>query len=172
MRWLTEIGRNAFERPTAARIGNLSMRGHLRAWFKLGHPDRRNLLVFMVGLPLVAALLRSFGVARSQRWLARLGGSAAPRKAGADALRAAQRLAQLAAIAGRRGVIQAHCLPQSLLLHTLLRRRGLDPLVKMGVRTQGGRVEAHAWVVLEGVALGQGPAGFQPFEPRDSLPAG
>ena len=44
------------------------------------------------------------------------------------------------------------CLPKSLALAWMLRRRGVSAAVRIGVRTAGG-FEAHAWVEVEGVAL-------------------
>lgn len=145
------------------------MSRRVRAWLELDRSDRGDLLVLLAALPLAAAVLRAFGLAASQRWLSRLYGSAARRNAGPEEFRAAQRLAELAAIAGRRGVIRASCLPQALVLHTLLRRRGLQALVKLGVRSHGGRVEAHAWVELDGITLGPAHEGYLAFEPRAPL---
>jgi len=75
--------------------------------------------------------------------------------AGDSELEYAQRIAELADIAGRRGVIAANCLPQALMVHGLLRRRGLAPQLRIGVRKSESNFDAHAWVELRGVALGQ-----------------
>jgi hypothetical protein len=45
-------------------------------------------------------------------------------------------------------------LEQALALHILLRRRGVKTRVRLGVQPYG--FSAHAWVELDGVALGEG----------------
>jgi hypothetical protein len=59
------------------------------------------------------------------------------------------------------------CLPQSLSLWWLLRRRGLEPDFRLGVRHSKDEFQAHAWVEYEGqnleiAALCDVP--FTPFE--------
>lgn len=139
------------------------MKRSLRAWLALAPRERRSLALLLVGLPLVAGLLRWRGLAGTQRWLEGFAGKALSRSACTDELHAARRLAELAAIAGRRGAVPATCLPQSLLVHALLRRRGLAPELKLGVRQGGMGLQAHAWVELDGIALGPGEADFTPL---------
>ena len=141
----------------------------LHAWLSLSRADRRSLLALAIALPLVAGTLRIAGLCRTQTWLQRLAGSGPMHDAGTIELRAAQRLAQLAAIAGRRGALPVTCLPQSLLVFALLRRRGLSPELKLGVRKIRAAVDAHAWVELQGVALGQKDLMHVPFVPRAGL---
>ena len=73
----------------------------------------------------------------------------------ADTLAYAQTLVELAAIAGRHGLVRATCLRQALVVTTLLRRRGLDAQLQLGVQQAGEQFGAHAWVELAGAALGQ-----------------
>ena len=70
-----------------------------------------------------------------------------------DDIKAACRLAQLAAIAGRHGAVAATCLRQSLLVYGWLRWRGLDPKLLLGIMPENGSFQAHAWVELEDVRL-------------------
>jgi hypothetical protein len=81
-------------------------------------------------------------------------------------LRQAERLAHLAAIAGRRGIVQARCLSQAMLVRALLRRRGLDAVLQVGVRKDRGQFDAHAWVELEGHTLAQAPVQHLPLQSR------
>jgi len=81
-------------------------------------------------------------------------------------LQQAERLAQLASIAGRRGVAPARCLSQALLLRALLRRRGLDAVLQVGVRKDAGEFDAHAWVELDGHTLAQAPLQHLPLQPQ------
>ena len=127
--------------------------------------ERLRLLLMMLALPLVSLSLRVLGYVRTVRlveWLSRR-----PRRsAGDDDLREAEALAQLVAITGRRRFVQATCLRQALLVHGLLRRRGLRPELKLGVRREGDGIEAHAWVELEGHALAQQVLDYSPFPER------
>jgi hypothetical protein len=47
------------------------------------------------------------------------------------------------------------CLPRSLALWWLLRRRGIESELQLGVRKDTGRVVAHAWVVCHGQVIGE-----------------
>jgi Transglutaminase-like superfamily len=67
-------------------------------------------------------------------------------------------IARAVRIAATYGPYRATCLPRALVLWTLLRRRRLDGVLTIGVRKNHDGVEAHAWVMLNGVALDQGPA--------------
>lgn len=141
--------------PSAVGQGQMSPARAYARWLALTWGERRLLLGLMLGLLVVAAMLRVLGVFRTRRWLERFSNHAAFRVADSDGLRAAERLAELAAIAGRRGAITVTCLRQSLLVYWLLRRRGFAPDLKIGMRSLDGVVDGHAWVELGGVALNQ-----------------
>jgi hypothetical protein len=77
----------------------------------------------------------------------------------------AQRCAQLTAIAARHGLYQANCLHQSLALCRLLREKGLPARLRVGVRKNAQPFQAHAWIELEGIPLGQQSiAEYEAFE--------
>lgn len=135
----------------------------LARWRALAADERGLLLGLMAGLPVIAALLRLLGVMRTMRLLERTSGGAAPRRADPFEVSDARRAAQLTALAGRRGLIAATCLRQALLLYWLLRRRGFAPELKLGVRNDGDAFAAHAWIELQGMALGEGEAAYLPF---------
>jgi hypothetical protein len=111
----------------------------------------------LVLLPLTALGLWLLGFRRCQAVLARWsplgrvdrGDEAARLERG----RAAARLVDAAA---RRGVYHATCLPRSLVLWWLLRRRGIDADLRIGVCKEGGEFQAHAWVEYGGVAFNEG----------------
>jgi hypothetical protein len=50
---------------------------------------------------------------------------------------------------------QSTCLEQALLLWYLLQTQGIPATVKIGVRKQSDKFEAHAWVEQNGLALNQ-----------------
>lgn len=138
----------------------------LARWLELPPGDRWRLLGLMLGLPAIAALLRVSGLVRTRHWLERLSQNAGTHHVRPADLQAAEELARLADIAGRRGTITATCLRQSLLIYGLLRRRGFAPELKIGVRKEGAGFDAHAWVELQGVALGQANLVHSPFPCR------
>jgi hypothetical protein len=141
------------------------MPGRLAAWRALSRADQRTLLGLACGLPVVEASLRCFGAQRTASWLSRAIKPRAMHPPGAAELQQADRLAHLAAIAGRRGILEARCLSQAMLVRALLRRRGLDAVLQLGVRKDGGQFDAHAWVELAGHPLAQAPLQHLPLQP-------
>jgi hypothetical protein len=108
----------------------------------------------MVMQPALSLSLRVHGYGKTRSHVEALSKHPAPREATAADLAAAERLAKLARIAGRRGMLVTTCLRQALAVHGLLRRRGLRPELKLGVdRLPGRAVDMHAWVELDGVPL-------------------
>jgi Transglutaminase-like superfamily len=47
------------------------------------------------------------------------------------------------------------CLPRSLTLWWLLRRHDVENELRIGVRKEGERIVAHAWVVCHGIVIGE-----------------
>jgi len=109
----------------------------------------------VVLLPPIELMLKRRGLKRSYATLARRGGEPA-RSAGDldDPARQAARIGSLFDLANRRySFHEVTCLPASLLLWWLLRRRGIAADLRIGARTLTGEFEAHAWVEFEGVVL-------------------
>lgn len=145
-------------------------RTRLQGWRALPPAERRLLVRLLVGLPLVALSLRVLDYRRTRSLVERLSRHPAPRPATAQELRDADRLAQLAATAGHRGLLQATCLRQALLVYGMLRRRGLQPELKLGVRRDGEAFLAHAWVQLAGHRLAQSDVQFASFDEPAGIP--
>ena len=133
-------------------------------WRELSTQEKKWLLWMLLLLPLIPAMLRLFGFTRTQAWLLRHSEKKTFIEADSNTLQLAERLAQLANIAGRRGAITATCLRQALLLQWWLRRDGLDAKLKLGTRLQEGQFDAHAWVELDGKALGQTEMNHKAFD--------
>ena len=131
------------------------MPGRLAAWRALNGADQRRLLGLACGLPVVETSLQCIGAQRTASWLSRAIKPRPIHPPAAAELQQADRLAHLAVIAGRRGILQARCLSQAMLVRALLRRRGLDAVVQVGVRKDSGQFDAHAWVELDGHTLAQ-----------------
>ena len=72
------------------------------------------------------------------------------------------------------GFIRSTCLEESLALWYLLGRQNISSRIRIGVRRQAGKFEAHAWVEYEGEALNQAEElhrHYAPFESEfDNLP--
>ena len=56
-------------------------------------------------------------------------------------------------LAVRYSPLAANCLPRSLTLWWLMRRRSIPGELRIGVRQEAGQLEAHAWVELDGLAI-------------------
>lgn len=136
----------------------------LRRWRALPVSARLLLLTMLVLLPLLSASLKILGYGRTKSLLDRITGLRAGHAAVPADFAAGEQWVRLAAIAGRRSLIRTTCLRQSLLVYTLLRARRLRPLLKIGVRRQGTLPDMHAWVELDGIALGQATLMHVAFE--------
>jgi hypothetical protein len=106
-----------------------------------------------LALGVVALSLRIIGVKRTHKLLWRQARPIA-------GLRADDRMALafarwIDAVANRMP-IRPRCLTRSMLLAALLRRRGIDVDVVVGVALDGG-FAAHAWIEREGTPLNDGP---------------
>lgn len=129
---------------------------HRDKWRALSRPDRIRLLALLGILQVMDLSLRTIGLRRTQRWLG-LNRPMAPQAhpPASTTMADAQRLAELAAIAGRRGPLNTTCLRQALAVQWWLRRRGLDSQLRLGARMVGESLDAHAWVELDGTPLAQ-----------------
>jgi hypothetical protein len=126
-------------------------------------------------LPLTALALWLLGLRRWQAALARWS-PVGPPDCGdeADRVERGGAAARLVDAAARRGVYRATCLPRSLVLWWLLRRRGIDADLRIGVRKEAGQLQGHAWVEYRGAVLNDGAVvsgRYAPFE-RAIAPVG
>jgi hypothetical protein len=111
-------------------------------------------------LPVMALRLRLEGLSRVRSRVEHASGAR-------DAL-AIDRVARIVDIAARHAPVRVGCLPRALTLQWLLRRRGVPADLRVGVRKEGDRLDAHAWVEHAGTPLME-PADvaerFAPFDP-------
>lgn len=103
-------------------------------------------------LRLAAPLLRSRGLQDAQAALSRW---APGRRTHADRATSVARMTYLVAVASDVGPRRPNCLQRSLVLWWLLRRRGIDSEVRIGVRRSRGKegLDFHAWVEHDGRVL-------------------
>jgi hypothetical protein len=81
-------------------------------------------------------------------------------------------IARMQAAAERRLFFAPNCLEHALVLWWLLRSRGIPADIRLGGRKELGRFEAHAWVELEGMPVGDrngAQRDFVPFEGPGTL---
>ena len=122
---------------------------------RLSRPERGLLLRALVLLPLTGVALRLLGFRRWQAVLARLAPLSEAGAAGFSeaSIECARGVARIVQVASREGLSHANCLEQSIVLWWLLRHRGIQGHLRIGVRKQADRLEAHAWVELPGCVL-------------------
>lgn len=103
-------------------------------------------------LPLVSLSLRLGGFHRTRTLLERSLSNSVPENGESVEKRAAL-TAHMVHAAGRHGVLHPSCLAKSLTLWWLLGRQGIIASLRIGIRKQNGKLEAHAWVEHDGTAL-------------------
>ena len=80
-----------------------------------------------------------------------------------------QATARLVRVAARRGLYRSKCLDQSLVLLWLLRQQGIDARIVFGARKEDGHLQAHAWVEVDGVTIGEDDGVNHRFTPLEEL---
>jgi len=75
------------------------------------------------------------------------------------------RLAWCVDAAANNHLFPMQCLERSLTRQRMLRKRGLDAELKIGVQKQGAELEAHAWLELTGKPLNEPEAIGERFLP-------
>ena len=125
----------------------------LSRYQELTAPQRRVLWASLWLLPLFWLGLRCLGLQRWQAWLDRAPLGTHP-PLGADDAAA---LGTAVNIAAHHGVGPATCLTRSLLLRSILRRRGTDSDLRIGVQITDSRLVAHAWVEIAGQPINDTP---------------
>jgi hypothetical protein len=84
---------------------------------------------------------------------------------GASVQKSALLVARMQEAAARNLFFRANCLEQSLALCWLLRRRGIDAVLRIGARKESERFEAHAWVELDSQVLNDASVEHRHFVP-------
>ena len=58
-------------------------------------------------------------------------------------------------VAGRAGTVHGACYERSLLAFRFLAQHGADPRLVVALRSDGSKVTGHAWVTVDGQAVGE-----------------
>ncbi|MGH9743790.1 MAG: lasso peptide biosynthesis B2 protein [Candidatus Acidiferrum sp.] len=126
-------------------------------------------------LPLISASLRLRGFRKTQAFLQRFlshpsppGNAAGPQKMSPRTELSTESTARMVRAAGRRSLGRATCLEESLTLWWLLGRQGVGSELRVGVRKNGEKFEAHAWVECAGMALNEQEAAHTHYAAFDA----
>jgi hypothetical protein len=139
----------------------------LRRFSALERPARGIFLRASLLLPLLSFALRLRGLQKTQDFLRKFLPVSAATKSSATFERALLTVRMVRA-AARRGFRQTTCLEESLALWWLLGRQGTASDLRIGVRRDAERFEAHAWIEYEGKALNEPQAQHQHYAAFDS----
>ena len=118
----------------------------------LSWDDKLLLLQAFLLLPLVALLLQTWGMRRTQSILAWLSYHLISETSEAK-FSQITKTTRIVQIAVRHSPYWTNCLRKSLVLWFLLRRQGIDSELRIGVRREQDKFEAHAWIEYEGRVL-------------------
>ena len=139
----------------------------LLKFLRLPPDDRRILAQALIILPLTPLTLRLMGLRRSQRAFSYFLPHSPAQKTKQPTLTRALHISQLINLAARRGICSATCLQRSLALWWLLRQEGMRSELYIGTRKVAGKLDAHAWIEIDGVVLNDSSDVRHRYEPFD-----
>jgi hypothetical protein len=140
-------------------------------------PEARRLFFRAAALlPFVGMSLRTRGYKKTQTWLQKRLESQNTCALDAGSRRElVDKTCRMVRAAEHYGLARCTCLEESLALWYLLGRQNISSRIRIGVRKQAEKFEAHAWVECEGEALNQSEElhrHYAPFASEfDNLPA-
>ena len=82
---------------------------------------------------------------------------------------ATERLVYLINAAANHHIGKPTCLRRSLTLREMLKRRKIPAILRMGIRKEGSRVDAHAWTECNGTVINDSPDVSTRFSPLPTL---
>jgi hypothetical protein len=109
----------------------------------------------MVTLPLVAWSLRWRGFRATQATLQQSLTNASPELDSESVPKHLALTAHMVNAADRHGLVHPSCLAKSMTLWWLLGRQGIPAQLRIGIRKENEKFQAHAWVEREGTALNE-----------------
>jgi hypothetical protein len=129
--------------------------GKWRKFQRLSWPERGCFFLALLLMPVTALALRLLGLRRTQAVLLRLAPAPSPlgEGKGNSLSQQALEIARIVRAAATHGPYRANCLKQSLVLWWLLRLRGIESDLRLGVTKAAAGMEAHAWVECGGRPL-------------------
>ena len=130
----------------------------LQRFNALPRPAKVLFLRAVLLLPFLAVSLRLRGFQATKRWLQKFPSHLKdfPSASACEAI--VTLTARMIVAAQRFSPIHSTCLERSLALWWLLGRQGIASQLRIGVRKDGQKFAAHAWVEREGIAIGESEA--------------
>jgi hypothetical protein len=135
-----------------------------QAFWSLSWAERSILARTLVLLPITVASLRLLGFRRTQTLFLPASAPSRTDQPLADSF------ARIVHGAAPWSPLPANCLPRALVLCRLLRRRGLQAELRLGVGKPEGEFAAHAWVEHAGRALAEPESNGRRFAPLSEPP--
>jgi hypothetical protein len=139
----------------------------LRRYFRLTPFERRIVAQCSLGLVMTWAGLRVVGFGWWKAVVVWLTPSDCPDCDDGESSGLARIIIRMQAAAERRIFFKPSCLEHSLVLWWLFRRHGIPANLRIGGRKEQGRFQAHAWVEIAGVPLGDAGSAHRNFVPFD-----
>jgi transglutaminase superfamily protein len=127
----------------------------LRRFSALKRPAQMLFLRAMAMLPLVSLSLRFVGFRATRTALQKTLPPPLPQLDSDFVNKSAALVGHMVHAADRHSLIHPSCLAKSLTLWWLLGRHGITSRLRIGIRKENGKLEAHAWVEREGSALNE-----------------
>jgi hypothetical protein len=129
--------------------------------------EQRFLVAALIRLPLMALALKFLGFRQLQNILLkfRMSPFLDPGEGVDPAFSDTQTIVKMVGAAVNEGMYRANCLERSLTLWWLLRRVGIASQLKFGVRKEREKLEAHAWLELDGAVLNDDPDVHTDYSP-------
>jgi hypothetical protein len=127
----------------------------LRRFSALERPAQSLFLRALVLLPMISLSLRWRGFRVTRAALERYLPNANIDQGGAAANACATLAAHMVNAADGHGLVHPSCLAKSLTLWWLLGREGIHSDLRIGIRKEHEKFEAHAWVERDGAALNE-----------------
>ena len=127
----------------------------LRRFNALERPAQRLFVRALVTLPLVGLSLEFRGFEATRSMLRKTVSRVTPQMLSDSLDKQIALTAHMVNAADRHGLVHPSCLIKSLTLWWLLGCQGVTSELRVGVRKEGGNLEAHAWVERDGIALNE-----------------
>ena len=128
---------------------------NLRRFSALEHLAQTLFLRAVVALPLVAVSLKWRGLDKTRATLLKTLAHPNSQLALDFVKQRAAQTAQAVNSADHHGLAHFSCLTKSLTLWWLLGRQGISSHLRIGVRKENDRLEAHAWVERDGITINE-----------------
>jgi len=130
----------------------------LQRFNALPRPAKALFLRAVLLLPFLAVSLRLRGFQATKRWLQKFPSHLKDSPAAPDCEIIVKLTVRMILAAERFFPIHSSCLERSMALWWLLGRQGIASQLRIGVRKDGEKFAAHAWVEREGIAIGESEA--------------